>query len=135
MIADFEERCEDAVLYQIDCHLTISVIDNFDTALVKLKSSSRMPSQASFLSLQRANDGSSALLDQPALRSHHPLVLVWQNGLCVELNKPIISRVAVWTAHDIRTIGIALAEAKLTLANLAYNFDRLIFHERHNVKG
>lgn len=30
----------------------------------------------------------------------------------------------------IRTIGIARAEAKLTLANLAYNFDRLIFHER-----
>lgn len=26
--------------------------------------------------------------------------------------------------------GIARAEAKLTLANLAYNFDRLIFHER-----
>jgi len=32
----------------------------------------------------------------------------------------------------IRTIGIARAEAKLTLANLAYNFDRLIFHERRN---
>ncbi len=31
----------------------------------------------------------------------------------------------------IRTIGLARAEAKLTLANLAYNFDRLIFHE-HN---
>ena len=30
----------------------------------------------------------------------------------------------------IRTIGIARAEAKLTLANLAYNFDRLIFHEK-----
>lgn len=30
----------------------------------------------------------------------------------------------------IRTIGITRAEAKLTLANLAYNFDRLIFHER-----
>lgn len=30
----------------------------------------------------------------------------------------------------IRTIGIARAEAKLTLANLAYNFDRLIFNER-----
>ena len=30
----------------------------------------------------------------------------------------------------IRTIGIKRAEAKLTLANLAYNFDRLIFHER-----
>ena len=30
----------------------------------------------------------------------------------------------------IRTIGLARAETKLTLANLAYNFDRLIFHER-----
>ena len=33
----------------------------------------------------------------------------------------------------IRTIGLARAEAKLTLANLAYNFDRLIFHERRRV--
>jgi len=31
----------------------------------------------------------------------------------------------------IRTIGLARAEAKLTLANIAYNMDRLIFHERH----
>jgi len=30
----------------------------------------------------------------------------------------------------IRTIGIARAEAELTLANLACNMDRLIFHER-----
>ena len=30
----------------------------------------------------------------------------------------------------IRTIGIKRAEAKMILANLAYNFDRLIFHER-----
>ncbi|WP_201450240.1 hypothetical protein [Sphingobium yanoikuyae] len=29
-----------------------------------------------------------------------------------------------------RTIGMKRAEAKLTLANLAYNFDRQIFHER-----
>ena len=29
----------------------------------------------------------------------------------------------------IRTIGVARAQAKLTLANLAYKFDRLIFHE------
>ena len=35
----------------------------------------------------------------------------------------------------IRTIGLARAEAKLTLANLAYNFDRLIFHERAGAKG
>lgn len=33
----------------------------------------------------------------------------------------------------IRTIGIAPAEAKLTLANLAYNFDRLVFHEKRAV--
>ena len=35
----------------------------------------------------------------------------------------------------IRTIGLARAEAKLTLANLAYNMDRLIFHERWNATG
>ena len=32
----------------------------------------------------------------------------------------------------IRMIGIARAETKLTLANLAYNFDRLIFHEHRS---
>ncbi len=35
----------------------------------------------------------------------------------------------------IRTIGIARAEAKLILANLAYNFDRLIFHQRRVAEG
>jgi IS5 family transposase len=35
----------------------------------------------------------------------------------------------------IRTIGIARAEAKLTLANIAYNMDRLIFHERRMTTG
>ncbi|MGB0928863.1 MAG: IS5 family transposase [Pikeienuella sp.] len=35
----------------------------------------------------------------------------------------------------IRTIGLARAEAKLTLANLAYNMDRLVFHERKNATG
>jgi transposase, IS5 family len=35
----------------------------------------------------------------------------------------------------IRTIGLARAQAKLTLANLAYNFDRLIFHERRAATG
>lgn len=35
----------------------------------------------------------------------------------------------------IRTIGLARAEAKLILANLAYNFDRLIFHERRRIAG
>jgi len=35
----------------------------------------------------------------------------------------------------IRTIGLARAETKLTLANLAYNFDRLIFQERAKATG
>lgn len=35
----------------------------------------------------------------------------------------------------IRTIGLARAEAKLTLANIAYNFDRLVFHERAKAMG
>ena len=35
----------------------------------------------------------------------------------------------------IRTIGIARAEAKLILANIAYNFERLIFHERAKTTG
>ena len=35
----------------------------------------------------------------------------------------------------IRTIGIARAEAKLTLANIADNMDRLIFHERRSATG
>jgi hypothetical protein len=35
----------------------------------------------------------------------------------------------------IRTIGLARAEAKFTLANIAYNFDRLIFHERRRAMG
>jgi IS5 family transposase len=35
----------------------------------------------------------------------------------------------------IRTIGIKRAEAKITLANLAYNMNRLIFHERKAAMG
>lgn len=35
----------------------------------------------------------------------------------------------------IRTIGIKRAEAKITLANLAYNMNRLIFHERRDAMG
>jgi IS5 family transposase len=35
----------------------------------------------------------------------------------------------------VRTIGLARAQAKLTLANIAYNMDRLIFHERRAVMG
>ena len=35
----------------------------------------------------------------------------------------------------IRTIGIARAEVKLILANIACNFDRLIFHEHARAMG
>ena len=35
----------------------------------------------------------------------------------------------------ISTISIVRAEAKITLANLAYNIDRLIFHERRTATG
>ena len=35
----------------------------------------------------------------------------------------------------IRTIGIKRAEAKITLANLTYNMNRLIFHERRAATG
>lgn len=35
----------------------------------------------------------------------------------------------------IRTIGIKRAEAKITLANLAYNMNRLIFHEQRAAMG
>jgi hypothetical protein len=35
----------------------------------------------------------------------------------------------------IRTVGIPRAQTKLTLANLAYNFNRLIFDERSAVTG
>jgi IS5 family transposase len=35
----------------------------------------------------------------------------------------------------IRTIGLARAEANLTLANLAYNIDQLVFHERRRLAG
>ena len=35
----------------------------------------------------------------------------------------------------IRTIGIKRAETKVTLANLAYNMNRLVFHERRVAMG
>ncbi len=35
----------------------------------------------------------------------------------------------------IHTISIARAMAKVTLANLAYNMDRLVFHERRAAMG
>ena len=57
-------------------------------------------------------------------------------------NSAIRARVEHIFAHQknryglfIRTIGIARALTKLTLANLAYNFDRLIFHERCAATG
>jgi hypothetical protein len=34
-----------------------------------------------------------------------------------------------------RTLGMARAQAKLTLANLTYNFDQLIFHKRRAATG
>lgn len=37
--------------------------------------------------------------------------------------------------RTIRTIGIKRAKAKITLANLAYNMHRLIFHERREAMG
>lgn len=33
------------------------------------------------------------------------------------------------------TVSLAPAEAKLTLENIAYNMDRLVFHERRMVLG
>ena len=35
----------------------------------------------------------------------------------------------------IRTIGIARTEAKITLANLAFNMHRLVFHETRAAAG
>jgi len=35
----------------------------------------------------------------------------------------------------VRTIGIAQAQAKITLANLAFNMHRLIFHETRTTIG
>lgn len=35
----------------------------------------------------------------------------------------------------VRTVGIARAKAKITLANLAYNIDHLMFHERRPAMG
>ena len=35
----------------------------------------------------------------------------------------------------IRTIGLARAEARLILANIACNFDRRVFHERRRAMG
>ena len=35
----------------------------------------------------------------------------------------------------IRTISLRRADAKITLANLSYNIERLIFHERRAAKA
>ena len=40
-----------------------------------------------------------------------------------------------WCGLFIRTIGLARAQAKLTLANSAFYMDRLVFHERRAAIG
>jgi len=62
----------------------------------------------------------------------------WANGK----KSSVRARVEHVFAHQknrygllIRTIGLARAEAKLTLANIAYNMDRLVFHERRIATG
>jgi len=49
--------------------------------------------------------------------------------------EPVFAHHKVRFGLFIRTIGSARAEAKLTLANIAYNMDRLIFHERRMATG
>ena len=49
--------------------------------------------------------------------------------------EPVFARQKDQMALFIRTIGIARAETKITLANLVYNIDRLIFHERRASAG
>lgn len=49
--------------------------------------------------------------------------------------EPMFARQKNQMALLIRTVGIAHAETKITLANLAYNIDRLIFHERRAAMG
>tara|TARA_B100000378_G_scaffold83656_1_gene65746 strand:+ start:1497 stop:1676 length:180 start_codon:yes stop_codon:yes gene_type:complete len=54
----------------------------------------------------------------------------------IHQRKPMHEPVSKATARLlIRTIGLASAEQKLTLCNLAYNFNRLIFYERLESKG
>jgi IS5 family transposase len=47
----------------------------------------------------------------------------------------VFARQKAQMALFIRTIGIARAQAKITLANLAYNLERLIFHEHRAAAG
>jgi hypothetical protein len=49
--------------------------------------------------------------------------------------KHVFARQKDQMALFIRTIGIARAETKITLANLVYNIDRLIFLERQAAMG
>ncbi len=63
-----------------------------------------------------------------------------RTGQCEEVLHPRPDRARLRPSEDrfglfIRTIGLARAQAKLTLANLAYNMDRLIFHERRAAMG
>ena len=64
--------------------------------------------------MARANAGKSSI------RAHVEHVFAHQKNRC---------------GMFIRTIGLARAEAQLTLCNLAYNFNRLIFHERRESMG
>ena len=64
----------------------------------------------------------------------------YRTGQCREIVDPCPCRTRLRASENrfglfIRTIGIARAEAKLILANIAYNFDRLIFHERAGTLG
>ncbi|MEL6220860.1 MAG: transposase [Pseudomonadota bacterium] len=59
---------------------------------------------------------------------------------CEEIRHPRRRRARLRPSEDplrggVRTIGLARAEAKLTLANIAYNVDRLIFHKRRGTVG
>ena len=74
-------------------------------------------------------------------RSHLPFV-PRVDLLCRDPDQACCPRLEHVFAHQknryglfIRTVGIARAQAKLTLANLTYNFDRLIFHERCAATG
>ncbi len=67
-----------------------------------------------------------------------PVATAWANAR----KSSIRARIGHVFAHRknrfglfIRTIGLARAETKPTLANPACDFDRLIFHERRAAKG